>query len=202
MPERSGTPPSEYRDIVEGLNTAVILLDESLLITELNAAAENLLGVSRLRAKGAPFMPLVDNDKTFAEIVAKTQATDVTYASELCLASSEVHASERTIETRVSAIRTGGHAKQLLIEMTDATRRARISRGNALLIQHGAGRQMVRQLAHEIKNPLGGLRGAAQLLGKRLSIEELMEYTEVIIREADRLANLVDTLLGPGGPTH
>lgn len=88
----------------------------------------------------------------------------------------------------------------LIVEMTDVTRRIRINRENALMIQHGAGRQMVRQLAHEIKNPLGGLRGAAQLLGKQLDSEELREYTQVIISEADRLASLVDTLLGPGGP--
>lgn len=59
---------------------------------------------------------------------------------------------------------------------------------------------MIRQLAHEIKNPLGGLRGAAQLLERQLTTDELKEYTEVIISEADRLAGLVDTLLGPGGP--
>ena len=63
-----------------------------------------------------------------------------------------------------------------------------------------AGRRMIRQLAHEIKNPLGGLRGAAQLLDRQLDSEELREYTSVIISEADRLAGLVDTLLGPGGP--
>jgi two-component system nitrogen regulation sensor histidine kinase GlnL len=84
--------------------------------------------------------------------------------------------------------------------MTDVTRRSKISRENALLIQHGAGRQMIRQLAHEIKNPLGGLRGAAQLLERQLDSDELKEYTDVIISEADRLAGLVDTLLGPGGP--
>jgi two-component system nitrogen regulation sensor histidine kinase GlnL len=88
----------------------------------------------------------------------------------------------------------------LLVEMSDVTRRNRISRENALLVQHGAGRQMIRQLAHEIKNPLGGLRGAAQLLERQLESEELKEYTDVIISEADRLAALVDTLLGPGGP--
>lgn len=59
---------------------------------------------------------------------------------------------------------------------------------------------MIRQLAHEIKNPLGGLRGAAQLLERQLDSDELKEYTAVIISEADRLASLVDTLLGPGGP--
>jgi two-component system nitrogen regulation sensor histidine kinase GlnL len=88
----------------------------------------------------------------------------------------------------------------LLVEMNDVTRRSKISRENALIIQHGAGRQMIRQLAHEIKNPLGGLRGAAQLLSRQLGSDELKEYTSVIISEADRLAALVDTLLGPGGP--
>jgi two-component system nitrogen regulation sensor histidine kinase GlnL len=88
----------------------------------------------------------------------------------------------------------------LLVELADVTRRTRINRENALLIQHGAGRQMVRQLAHEIKNPLGGLRGAAQLLARQLADDELKEYTSVIISEADRLVALVDTLLGPGGP--
>lgn len=59
---------------------------------------------------------------------------------------------------------------------------------------------MIRQLAHEIKNPLGGIRGAAQLLERQLNDEELREYTDVVISETDRLAGLVDTLLGPGGP--
>jgi len=89
---------------------------------------------------------------------------------------------------------------RLLVEITDVTRRSQISRENALLIQHGAGRQMIRQLAHEIKNPLGGIRGAAQLLERQLDDEALHEYTDVVISETDRLAGLVDTLLGPGGP--
>ena len=99
---------------------------------------------------------------------------------------------------RVSPIKIG--SANLLVEMTDVTRRSRITRENALLIQHGAGRQMIRQLAHEIKNPLGGIRGAAQLLERQLDAEELREYTDVVISETDRLAGLVDTLLGPGGP--
>jgi len=147
-------------------------------------------------------MPLVDDDDDFAEILAKTIATEVTFASEVSLARSDVHDHERSIDTRVSVMRPPAGAKYLLLEMTDATRRVRISRENALLIQHGAGRQMIRQLAHEIKNPLGGLRGAAQLLARQLPSAELQEYTQVIISEADRLVTLVDTLLGPGGPPH
>ena len=106
--------------------------------------------------------------------------------------------------TRVSRVEAspeeGRNEHILLLELTDVTRRSRISRENALLTQHGAGRQMIRQLAHEIKNPLGGLRGAAQLLARELHDASLAEYTDVIISEADRLASLVDTLLGPGGP--
>ena len=114
------------------------------------------------------------------------------------LAASEVHAEERIVDCRVSPIDTGDAS--LLVEITDVTRRNRISRENALLIQHGAGRQMIRQLAHEIKNPLGGIRGAAQLLERQLVEAELKEYTGVVISETDRLAALVNTLLGPGGP--
>jgi two-component system nitrogen regulation sensor histidine kinase GlnL len=114
------------------------------------------------------------------------------------LAPNEVDASERIVDCRVSPVDIGDAA--LLVEMTDVTRRSQITRENALLIQHGAGRQMIRQLAHEIKNPLGGIRGAAQLLERQLGDAELREYTDVVISETDRLAGLVDTLLGPGGP--
>ena len=114
------------------------------------------------------------------------------------LAPTEVHPDERVVDCRVSPVDIDNAA--LLVEITDVTRRSQISRENALLIQHGAGRQMIRQLAHEIKNPLGGIRGAAQLLERQLGDEELREYTDVVISETDRLAGLVDTLLGPGGP--
>src|SRR5690606_20254562 len=69
----------------------------------------------------------------------------------------------------------------LLLEMTDATQRQRISRDNQILADMDASRLMVRQLAHEVKNPLGGLRGAAQLLEKELAVPAQREYTAVII---------------------
>jgi two-component system nitrogen regulation sensor histidine kinase GlnL len=90
----------------------------------------------------------------------------------------------------------------LLIELSDLTHHQRITRDNALLAQVDGNRLMIRQLAHEIKNPLGGLRGAAQLLERELTDPALREYTTVIISEGDRLKNLVDTLLGPGHVPH
>ena len=129
------------------------------------------------------------------------QESGANYANEMRLAPTEIHAEERLVECRVSMLVREGLRDALLLEMSDVTRRTRISRENALLIQHGAGRQMIRQLAHEIKNPLGGLRGAAQLLERQLESDELKEYTDVIISEADRLAALVDTLLWTWRPT-
>jgi len=176
------------------------LLDANLLIVGLNPAAENILGISARRARGESLLRLVDDEPEFRDILGRVLHTGDNYANEMRLGPTEVHAEERIVDCRVSPIKCGTGA--LLIEMTDVTRRNRISRENALLIQHGAGRQMIRQLAHEIKNPLGGIRGAAQLLERQLADPEQREYTAVVISETDRLASLVDTLLGPGGPSN
>jgi two-component system nitrogen regulation sensor histidine kinase GlnL len=166
----------------------------------LNPAAENILCISESRALNESILQLLGDDQDLQKILQRVQATGDNYANELRLSSTEVYAAERLIECRVSRLTDEQNFHCLLIEMSDVTRRSKISRENALLIQHGTGRQMVRQLAHEIKNPLGGLRGAAQLLERQLERKELTEYTDVIISEADRLAALVNTLLGPGGP--
>jgi two-component system nitrogen regulation sensor histidine kinase GlnL len=178
----------------------VILLDESLLIRGLNPAAENILGISQRRARGESLLRLVNDEPEMRDILTRVVATGDHYANEMRLSPTEFHSDERIVDCRVSPILTDDAC--LLVEITDVTRRSQISRENALLIQHGAGRQMIRQLAHEIKNPLGGIRGAAQLLERQLEEAELREYTDVIISETDRLAALVDTLLGPGGPSN
>ena len=168
------------------------------MIIDLNPAAENVLGISRSRARGKSLLRLMDDEPEMREILGRVAATGDQYANELRLAPTEVHNEQRVVDCRVSPIDIDNAA--LLVEITDVTRRTQISRENALLIQHGAGRQMIRQLAHEIKNPLGGIRGAAQLLERQLETDEQREYTDVVISETDRLAGLVDTLLGPGGP--
>jgi two-component system nitrogen regulation sensor histidine kinase GlnL len=176
------------------------VLDQTLLIRTINPAAENLLGISQARAAHQSLLQLMGDDDDMRDILHRVLATGATYAIEIRLARTEVHGEERLVDCRASVLSSSRDDEALLVEMIDVTRRSRISRENALLIQHGAGRQMIRQLAHEIKNPLGGLRGAAQLLERQLDSNELKEYTSVIISEADRLAALVDTLLGPGGP--
>lgn len=166
----------------------------------MNPAAEHLLGISQSRAVRQPLLQLIGESEDMLAALHRALETGATYANELRLPASKIHSEERLIDCRVSPLARPEQDVALLVEMSDVTRRSRITRENALLIQHGAGRQMIRQLAHEIKNPLGGLRGAAQLLERQLCDDEQKEYTQVIISEADRLAALVDTLLGPGGP--
>jgi two-component system nitrogen regulation sensor histidine kinase GlnL len=195
-----GTFDKHSKQIIDGLTAGVILLDRSLLIVGINPAAENILGISESRSQGESLLRLIGEDPELQDVLSRVITTGDHYASELKLAPTEVQAHERIVDCRVSPLDLEPVA--LLVEMTDVTRRIQISRENALLIQHGAGRQMIRQLAHEIKNPLGGIRGAAQLLERELSEDDLKEYTDVIISETDRLAGLVDTLLGPGGPSN
>jgi two-component system, NtrC family, nitrogen regulation sensor histidine kinase GlnL len=154
--------------------------------------------MSRKRARGKSLLRLVDDEPDMQEILSRVAVTGDQYANEMRLAPTEVHPDERIVDCRVSPIDLDDAL--LLVEISDVTRRNQISRENALLVQHGAGRQMIRQMAHEIKNPLGGIRGAAQLLARQLADAELREYTDVVISETDRLAGLVNTLLGPGGP--
>ena len=85
----------------------------------------------------------------------------------------------------------------LLLELTTVDRLYAISEGENLWASQESLRQIIKGLAHEVKNPLGGIRGAAQLLSKELANQGLAEYTEIIMAEADRLRTLVDKMLGP-----
>ena len=89
--------------------------------------------------------------------------------------------------------------KEVIVEMVDAHSYAKVLREENLTNLHEAARKSLQGMAHEIKNPLGGLRGAAQLLEQELKGNELIEYTQIIINEADRLRNLVDKMISPNG---
>jgi len=107
------------------------------------------------------------------------------------------HKSETPIEVACHVSPLRGAGKRVIVELSDATQWRQIDREHALISQRDASRRMIRQLAHEIRNPLGGLRGAAQLLERELPTPELREFTRIIIGEADRLTSLTDSLLGP-----
>jgi two-component system nitrogen regulation sensor histidine kinase GlnL len=103
---------------------------------------------------------------------------------------------ELSLDCRASPLEAG---QGVLLELHDNARERKIVRESQLLAGQRVSRQIIRQLAHEVKNPLGGMRGAAQLLERRLPSSDLKRYTEIIIAEADRLAALVDSVLRAGG---
>src|ERR1700675_1267224 len=192
------TPRIEGTELLDAMVTSVFLLDQDLHVGYLNAAAETLLGVGLNQALGRTIteltrgadtlLPLFDRARRGGEAVVQRE-----------LAWPAPGGVDRILDCAVTQV-TVGQNSQLLLEIEDITQHRRLTRENALLAQLGGSRLMVRQLAHEIKNPLGGLRGAAQLLERELPDPALREYTRVIINEADRLTHLLDSMLGPGRP--
>lgn len=195
-------PMTDLARILDHLNTSVLLVDRDQAVHYLNVAAENLLGLSRNQILGRSLAELLRNSAELSGIVDRAFETWQPYARRE-LTVRPVNASEDLIiDCAVSPFDDAATATLVLIEISDATQHQRISRETALLNQVGGSRLMIRQLAHEIKNPLGGLRGAAQLLERQLSDDSMREYTSIIISEADRLKALVDSLLGPGHTPH
>jgi two-component system nitrogen regulation sensor histidine kinase GlnL len=107
-----------------------------------------------------------------------------------------------TVDCTITPLSSRTEESGLLVEIHPLDRQLRISREGQQLVQQETVRNLVRGLAHEIKNPLGGLRGAAQLLERELPDPSLKEYTNIIIGEADRLRNLVNRMLGPNSLPH
>ena len=184
--------------ILDHLNTCVLLVDRRQVVHYLNVAAETLLGVSRNQILGRTLAELLRDAEELTSIVDRAFETWQPYARrELSLQGIGV-GEELTVDCAVTPFEDRGEESTVLLEVSDATQHQRISRETALINQVGGSRLMIRQLAHEIKNPLGGLRGAAQLLERQLGDAAMREYTSIIISEADRLKTLVDSLLGPG----
>lgn len=184
--------------ILDGLSTSILIVDGSQSLIYLNVAAETLFGVSRNQVRGRPLTELLVDATALSAVVERAVET-WRPISRRELALRPVNGDiELTVDCNVAPFEEAGTPSAVMIEISDGTQHQRITRENALLTQIGGSRAMIRQLAHEIKNPLGGLRGAAQLLERQLADASMREYTSVIISEADRLATLVDTLLGPG----
>ena len=181
--------------ILQGLTTAVVVLDRELDVAHLNAAAETLLGRSQRQAVGRALAELVLPPDEIVGLCNKALETGLTYGCRELAA--RICDREVMLDCRVGVLDT--HPDHLLLELFDTEVDRQIRREEELRAQQRLSRRIIRQLAHEVKNPLGGLRGAAQLLERQLPADELKAYTHVIIEEADRLAALVDGILRAGG---
>jgi len=179
---------------LELLATAVVLLTDELGISYANPAAENLFELSKRQLVGH------SAGSVFGEAPALFQAIDKARASGASYTEQELELGvtgklKLHLSCTVSVVDTPG--AMMILEFRHIDRQLKIAREERLLEQQQANRDLIRSLAHEIKNPLGGIRGAAQLLEHELDRPPLIEYTQVIIGEADRLQTLVDRLLTP-----
>jgi two-component system nitrogen regulation sensor histidine kinase GlnL len=191
---------AELAQLLDGLATCVLWLDAEGAILHLNEPAEDLLAVSRNHAAGRSVREVLRGNLELEAVISRARAAGAQYSRRELPFEAGPAAPPRFVDLTVTPFDAPGFPGGVVVEIADVTQHQRILRENALLTQLGGSRAMVRQLAHEIKNPLGGLRGAAQLLERQLKDPGLHEYTTVIIAEADRLAALVDALLGPGQP--
>ncbi|MFV8780850.1 nitrogen regulation protein NR(II) [Microbulbifer sp. SA54] len=194
----------QLRLLLDNLTSAVLVLDENLSICYLNSAAEDLVAASSARAVGQPLADVVRESLSADQALRSALATGQKYTMRRALWILH-NLEECTVDYSVTPLSELG---LLLLEVQSMDRLLRIAREDALLSAQETTRNLVRGMAHEVKNPLGGIRGAAQLLQRELKDlemgvypdEGLAEYTQIIIEEADRLRNLVDRMLGPRKP--
>ncbi len=185
---------AQHRLLLDNLTTATLLLNAELRLEYMNPAAEMLLAVSGQRSHGQFFSELfTESTEALSSLRQAVEQAHPFTKREAQLTS--LTGQTITVDYAVTPILHQGQTL-LLLEVHPRDRLLRITKEEAQLSKQEPTKMLVRGLAHEIKNPLGGIRGAAQLLARELPEEGLRDYTNVIIEEADRLRNLVDRMLG------
>lgn len=186
-----------FRKLLDSLTTAVLLLDQDLKVLYLNPAAEHLFATSSSHLIDTPVSQLFfEGDDGLDDLKGSLKELHPFTKRE-----AQIHmphcSHPATVDYTVTPQVDASQQRTLLIELRPLDRLLRISRDDGIINAHQATRALVRGMAHEVKNPLGGIRGAAQLLARELQTEDLQDYTDIIIAEVDRLRNLVDRMLGP-----
>ena len=182
--------------LLDNLYTAVLVFDERLRLIDVNNAGETLFLISRTRMFGYRAAEIFATSHHLLGNIERTRDSGqprMEWGIELELP----EAGNVCVDCIVTPVMEGDTCKEVVVELINANSRTHALRESNVSGLHHAARKSLRGIAHEIKNPLGGLRGAAQLLGRELNGSGLTEYTRIIINEADRLRNLVDRMLAP-----
>ena len=181
--------------ILNSLINSVLLLDDDLAVHYANPAAQQLLAQRTRKHFGTPLPELVGYFSLNIELMREslTAGQGFTDSEVTLVVDGRAHVLSLTAQMLPEGL--------ILVELAPMDNQRKLSQEQLQHAQQVAARDLIRGLAHEIKNPLGGLRGAAQLLSRALPDPALLEYTKVIIEQADRLRNLVDRLLGPQRPS-
>ncbi len=179
------------------LSSSVILLDCNFAIRYMNSAAENLLAISSKAATGCRLDSVMDCP------VALQTALDNAFTRGWSYSGQSIALRRNdgvVLHLNCTVNPTDALDARLLVELWPIDQQLKATREERQIADQLASRELIRNLAHEIKNPLGGIRGAAQLLERELNNPGLREYTQVIINEADRLQDLMKRLLSPHRP--
>ena len=180
------------------LSTLIAVLRTDGSVQFANAALENTLGLSRRTLEGADFCAFFTDPALLQTALSGAKVQDF---AALRFEASLRRLTQDPVPVHVN-VAASERLGEMLVELWPLEQQARQGREERLREQALANKELIRNLAHEIKNPLGGIRGAAQLLEMDLESRELKEYTQVIIHEADRLQSLVDRLLAPHRHPH
>jgi two-component system, NtrC family, nitrogen regulation sensor histidine kinase GlnL len=181
---------------LEQLATAVVLLDQRLNVAHLNLAAEELFSVSDKNAVSHPLQDIFVDTERLVDAIGHAISTNTNYTVP------ELACCRLSLRCTITLLKQLGQPLSgldggVLLEFQPIDHSLRLRREAQMLEQTEANRMLLRNLAHEVKNPLGGIRGAAQLLEHELDKPSLREYTQVVIQETDRLTSLMDQLLEP-----
>jgi len=175
-----------------------MLVDEAGFVRYMNPAAENLFGLSNQSIEGAHIEAVFKDSFVLSAAMGYAREHNCSYSEHGLTLSANGHPVVH-LSCTVTPVELAPHVDGggYLFEFRHTEQELRIAREERMLDQSQANRELIRNLAHEIKNPLGGIRGAAQLLDHELERPALHEYTQVIMKEADRLQLLMDRLLTP-----
>ena len=184
------------------LATMVAIADAEGNLVFANAAFENVLGLSRRSVLRSNLFDLFVDAQAVREAVAAVSRNEFSSGRFEALLRRAVASHGEPLPVHAIVNQLDVEATAVVIELVEVEQQTRQDREERALDQARATKELIRNLAHEIKNPLGGIRGAAQLLEMEVESRALTEYTRVIIQEADRLQALVDRLLAPHRRPH
>jgi two-component system nitrogen regulation sensor histidine kinase GlnL len=191
------TPHNSAQTIIDNLHSAVIVIGENLKIHYMNSAAEMLLHISNKRASRKTLDQLIINQHEFIDRLERSLISSHPYTVYEDQLLTHNHIS-LDVDYSVTPIEYKAQGKYLLLEFIRLKAQHKHSHDESIISQYEASRSLLRGLAHEIKNPLGGIRGAAQLLEREFANNsDNKQFTQIIINEADRLKNLLDRMAGP-----
>jgi len=180
--------------IIDHLATSVLLFDENLHLVSINSAGESLLSMSSKRILGMTPEKIWPNTMFFSDMIRKSfqfVRTRIERGVEMSL----INRDSVKVDCIFTPIVINDETKEIIVELVGVDTFVReMQEFNHQTVQKVAN-ESVQGMAHEIKNPLGGIRGAAQLMEKELDDESLLEYTKIIINESDRLRNFLDRMM-------